>query len=209
MNEHENRQCLPFVCDFRFLNSRRTDLERFPANPFAKSAPSNLRFISMAESPYSPTGVEAEPQDSNGMSVGSVFREILKYLGAYLLDWCSVSAFAFTAYIARCDRISTALVSARPFHAGRLTHQNARSTSFSDHSAAVEGSNRATRVSLQPASVTPADAGKRGEELSAKTLPTLPLDSNIVILAVLLNNRGPGQPGQRRSRPSWLEADGR
>jgi hypothetical protein len=51
----------------------------------------------MAESPYSPTGVEAEPQDSNGMSVGSVFREILKYLGAYLLDWCSVSAFAFTA----------------------------------------------------------------------------------------------------------------
>ena len=39
----------------------------------------------MAENPYLPTGVEAEPQDSSGMSARTVFREILKYLGAYLL----------------------------------------------------------------------------------------------------------------------------
>ena len=39
----------------------------------------------MAENPYLPTGFEAEPRKASGMSVGALFREILKYLGAYLL----------------------------------------------------------------------------------------------------------------------------
>ena len=39
----------------------------------------------MPENPYSSSGVEAQPRDSTGMSVGAVVREILKYLGAYLV----------------------------------------------------------------------------------------------------------------------------
>ena len=48
----------------------------------------------MSENPYSPTGVDAEPQKLRGMSVGSALREILKYLGAYLLG--IISSIALT-----------------------------------------------------------------------------------------------------------------
>ena len=48
----------------------------------------------MSENPYSPTGVDADAQKLRGMSVGAVLREILKYLGAYLLG--IVSSIAIT-----------------------------------------------------------------------------------------------------------------
>jgi hypothetical protein len=48
----------------------------------------------MSENPYSPTGVDADVQKLPGMSVGAVLREMLKYLGAYLLG--IVSSIAIT-----------------------------------------------------------------------------------------------------------------
>ncbi|PAY16786.1 hypothetical protein CKO51_24915 [Rhodopirellula sp. SM50] len=58
--------------------------ERFPFDLMVNSV-KYLSSNSMAENPYLPTDVEAEPRKPNGISAGALIRETLKYLGAYLL----------------------------------------------------------------------------------------------------------------------------
>lgn len=59
-----------------------------------RSGLSKLRFINVTENPYLTPGVDAENQNSTGISIVSVFRETLKYLGAYLLG--IIAAIALT-----------------------------------------------------------------------------------------------------------------
>ena len=47
----------------------------------------------MEENPYLPKDVEAEPRETNGMPVETLFPDILKYLGAYCLGMIACVAF--------------------------------------------------------------------------------------------------------------------